>query len=50
MMSLQRVVGLLPNPIAIRSADFIFERKGVYKMFDLKTISGKNSIDNRLSE
>lgn len=39
-----------PNPKSIRTADFIFERKGVYKMFDLKTISGKNSIDNRLSE
>jgi len=43
-------VFILPNPKGIRSADFIFERKGVYKMFDLKTISGKNSIDNRLSE
>ena len=41
---------ILPNPKGIRTADFIFERKGVYKMFDLKTISGKNSIDNRLSE
>ena len=26
------------------------ERKGVYKMFDLKTIIGNNSVDNRLSE
>ena len=43
-------VYILPNPRGIRTADFIFERKGVYKMFDLKTISGKNSIDNRLSE
>lgn len=43
-------VYILPNPKSIRTADFIFERKGVYKMFDLKTISGKNSIDNRLSE
>lgn len=43
-------VYILPNPKSIRTADFIFERKGVYKMFDLKTISGKNSINNRLSE
>ena len=43
-------VFILPNPKDVRTADFIFERKGVYKMFDLKTISGKNSVDNRLSE
>ena len=43
-------VFILPNPKGIRTADFIFERKGVYKLFDLKTISGKNSVDNRLSE
>ena len=43
-------VYVLPNPKGFRTADFIFERKGVYKMFDLKTISGSNSIDNRLSE
>ena len=43
-------VFILPNPKGFRTADFIFERKGVYKMFDLKTILGRNSIDNRLSE
>lgn len=43
-------VFILPNPKGIRTADYIFERKGVYKMFDLKTISGRNSVDNRLSE
>ena len=43
-------VFILPNPKGIRTADFIFERKGVYKMFDLKTISGKNSVGNRLKE
>ena len=43
-------VFMLPNPKGFRTADFIFERKGVYKMFDLKTISGSNSVDNRLSE
>jgi hypothetical protein len=41
-------VYMLPNPKGIRTADFIFERKGVYKMFDLKTISGKSSADHRL--
>lgn len=43
-------VFILPNPKGIRTADFIFERKGVYKLFDLKTISGKNSVGNRLKE
>ena len=42
-------VFVLPNPKGFRTADFIFERKGVYKIFDLKTISGSNSVDNRLS-
>ena len=43
-------VYILPNPRNIRTADFIFERKGVFKLFDLKTISGKSSIGNRLQE
>ena len=43
-------VFILPNPKGFRTADYIFVRKGVYKMFDLKTVSGKNSIDNRLSD
>ncbi len=43
-------VFILPNPKGIRTADFIFERRGVYKLFDLKTISGKNSVGNRLKE
>ena len=43
-------VYLLPNPKGIRTADFMFVRKGVLKLFDLKTITGKNSVDNRLSE
>lgn len=43
-------VFILPNPKGTRSADFIFENKGVYKMYDLKTISGKSSIRNRLIE
>ena len=43
-------VFILPNPKGIRTADFIFERKGVFKMFDLKTISGRNSVGNRLKD
>lgn len=43
-------VYILPNPVGIRTADYIFERKGVYKMFDLKTIKGKSSVMNRLLE
>ena len=43
-------VFILPNPKGIRTADFIFERRGVYKMFDLKTISGKTSASSRLLE
>ena len=41
-------VYVLPNPSAVRTADFIFVRKGVYKLYDLKTISGKTSAENRL--
>lgn len=43
-------VYILPNPKDIRTADFIFERKGVYKMFDLKTIHGKTIVGSRLIE
>ena len=43
-------VYILPNPKGIRTADFIFERKGIFKQFDLKTITGKNSVGNRLKE
>ena len=41
-------VYVLPNPDSVRTADFIFIRKGVYKLYDLKTISGKSSAENRL--
>lgn len=43
-------VYILPTPKGIRMADFILERKGVYKLFDLKSISGKSSASNRLME
>ena len=43
-------VFILPNPKGIRTADFIFEKKGNYKMYDLKTIIGQSSVVNRLFE
>ena len=43
-------VYILPNPKGIRTADFIFENKGIFKMYDLKTIVGKSSLENRLME
>ena len=43
-------VYILPRPKGMRMADFILERKGVYKLFELKTISGKSSAVTRLME
>ena len=43
-------VFILPNPKGVRTADYIFLRKGVYKMYDLKTITGTGSIGTRLKE
>ena len=43
-------VFILPNPKGIRTADFIFERKGVIGLYDLKTIQGKASVSNRINE
>lgn len=43
-------VYILPNPKGIRTPDFIFEQKGIYRAYDLKTIIGKNSAINRLRE
>lgn len=43
-------VFVLPNPKGIRTPDFIFERKGTYRPYDLKTITGKSSVSNRLEE
>ena len=43
-------VFVLPNPKGIRTADFIFERKGIYRTYDLKTIQGKASVMNRLQD
>ena len=43
-------VYLLPNPSGTRTPDFIFERKGTFRPYDLKTITGKSSVSNRLEE
>ena len=43
-------VYILPNPNRVRTADFIFERKGIFKMYDLKTIQGHGSAFSRLVE
>ena len=43
-------VYILPNPKGTRTPDFIFEQKGNYKVYDLKTILGKASVSNRLFE
>ena len=41
-------VYLLPNPRSIRTADFILEKKGTYRMYDLKTVFGKASVGQNL--
>ena len=43
-------VFMLPNPHGVKTADYILERRGVYKLFDLKNISGKNIVLTRLYE
>ena len=43
-------VYILPNPEGVRTPDFIFERKGTYRPYDLKTLTGKASATNRLEE
>lgn len=42
-------VFILPNPKRLKTGDYILERKGIYKLFDLKTIFGKSSAGNRLA-
>jgi hypothetical protein len=41
-------VYLLPNPIETRTPDFILAKKGVSRVYDLKTVFGKSSIENSL--
>ena len=43
-------VYILPNPKGTRSADLILERKGTFRLYDVKSVSGKSSVRNRLLE
>ena len=43
-------VFILPNPKGSRTPDFIFEKRGNYKAYDLKTVTGKSSVSSRLYE
>ena len=43
-------VYLLRNPHDFRTADYILERRNVYKLFDLKNITGKSIVGSRLLE
>ena len=38
----------LPNPRSCRTADFIFEKKGILGLYDLKTVYGKGSVGTQL--
>mgnify|MGYP007069907375 FL=1 len=41
-------VYLLPNPTEIRTPDLILEKKGVYRVYDLKTVFGRSSAGQNL--
>ena len=41
-------VYILPNPRSCRPADFIFEKKGILGLYDLKTVFGKGSVGTQL--
>lgn len=43
-------VYILPNPSLTKTPDFIFERKGTYRPYELKTITGRNSVSSRLDD
>ena len=43
-------VYLLPNPRSIRTADSIFEKRGTYRLYDLKTVFGKSSVGQNLQD
>lgn len=42
------LVYILPNPRNCRTADFIFEKKGILGLYDLKTVHGKGSVGAQL--
>jgi hypothetical protein len=41
-------VYILPNPKSCHTADFIFEKKGILGLYDLKTVYGKGSVGTQL--
>ena len=41
-------VYILPNPRSCRTADFIFEKRGILRLYDLKTVYGKGSVGTQL--
>ena len=41
-------VYILPNPKSCRTADFVFEKKGILGLYDLKTVYGKGSVGTQL--
>ena len=41
-------VYILPNPRNCRTADFIFEKKGILGLYDLKTVHWKGSVETQL--
>ena len=41
-------VYILPNPRSCRTPDFIFEKKGILGLYDLKTVHGKGSVGTQL--
>ena len=41
-------VYILPNPRSCRTADFIFDKKGILGLYDLKTVHGKGSVGTQL--
>jgi hypothetical protein len=41
-------VYILPNPRSCRTADFIFEKKGILGLYDLKTVYGRGSVGTQL--
>ena len=43
-------VFILPNPSGTRTPDFIFERKSTYRPYELKTITGRNSVSSRFED
>ena len=50
LLAIEERVYILPNPSDTRKPDIICQHKGSIRAYDVKTISGRNSVGNRLSE